>query len=111
MLFPFFIDFSSNSKGNVPFHLIAYEYSCADWDDLHVPWEDIFQVGAPAATEFCDYVQVEIYIYIYIHIYTHIYIHIPPCKYQLKPSPSPWFAAPSVAATAYRNHCLFVSTK
>ena len=79
MLFPFFIDFSSNSKGNVPFHLIAYKYSCADWDGLHVPWENIFQVGAPAATEFCEYVQVEIYIYIYIHIYIyiyHIYIYI-----------------------------------
>ena len=40
------IDFSSNSQQDVSFHLIAYDYSCADWDGLHdylrdVPWEDI----------------------------------------------------------------------
>ena len=28
------IDFSINSKQDVPFHRVAYDYSCADWDDL-----------------------------------------------------------------------------
>ena len=50
------IDFPSNSQWDAPFHHIAYDYSCADWDDLHdhlrdVPWEDIFKLGAPAATK------------------------------------------------------------
>ena len=41
------IDFLSNSKQDVLFHRIAYDYSCADWDGLcghlrDVPWEDIF---------------------------------------------------------------------
>ena len=53
------IDFPSNSKGDSPFHCIAYDYSCADWDDLRyhvidVLWEDIFKFGASAAaSEFC----------------------------------------------------------
>ena len=42
------IDFLINSKQDAPFHSIAYDYSCADWDSLHnhlrdVPWEDIFK--------------------------------------------------------------------
>ena len=53
------IDFLSNSQQDAPFHRIAYDYSCADWDGLHdhltdVPWEDIFKLGASAAaSEFC----------------------------------------------------------
>ena len=47
------IDFPSNSKPNAPFHCIAY--SCTDWDSLHdhlrdLTWEDIFKLGASAAT-------------------------------------------------------------
>ena len=42
------IDFPTNSQWDAPFHHIAYDYSCADWDDLHdhlrdVRWEDIFK--------------------------------------------------------------------
>ena len=54
------IDFPSNSKRDSPFHRIAYDYSCADWDGLcdHLrdgPWEDIFKLGASAAaSEFCE---------------------------------------------------------
>ena len=53
-----------------PFHCIAYDYSCADWDSLHdhlrgASWEDIFKLGTFAASEFCEWVQVEIDIYIY----------------------------------------------
>ena len=38
------IEFPSYSQRDVPFHHIAYDYSCADWDGLHdhlrdVPWE------------------------------------------------------------------------
>ena len=37
------IDFLSNSKGDVLFHHIAYDYSCADWDShcdhlRYAPW-------------------------------------------------------------------------
>ena len=54
------IDFPSNSQRDTPFHHIAYDYSCADWGVLcdhlrDVPWEDIFKLGASAATnEFCE---------------------------------------------------------
>ena len=73
------IDFPTNSQWDTPFHCIAYDYSCADWDGLHdhfrdVPWEDIFQLGASAAaSEFCEWVQVG------------IDVHIPHRKYQVKP--------------------------
>ena len=44
------------------------------------PWEDIFKLGASAAaSEFYEWVQVEIDVY------------ISPCKYQVKPHSSPWF--------------------
>ena len=48
------IDFSSSSKGDASFHLIAFDYSCADWNVLcdhlrDVTWEDIFRLGASAA--------------------------------------------------------------
>ena len=29
------IDFPRNSKQDTPFHHVAYDYSCADWDGLH----------------------------------------------------------------------------
>ena len=60
------IDFPSNSQGDALFHRIAYDYSCADWDDLRdllrdVPWEDIFKFGASAgAGESCWWIQVEL---------------------------------------------------
>ena len=67
------IDFPTNSQQDAPFHRIAYHYSLADWDGLHdhfrdVPWEDIFKLGASAATsEFCEWVQVGIDVYMYIY--------------------------------------------
>ena len=76
------IDFPSNSNWDVPFHHIAYEYSRADWDGLHdhlrdVPWEDIFKLGASAASsEFCEWVQGLMYISLIISIssnLTHLY--------------------------------------
>ena len=90
-----------------PFHCIAYDYSCADWDSLHdhlrdVPWEDIFKLGASAAaSEFCEWVQVGIDVY------------IPHRKYQVKPHSSPWFSAACAAAIVYRNHffCLYKQNK
>ena len=60
------IDFLINSKQDMPFHRMAYDYSCTDWDGLcdhlrDVPWEDIFKLSASAvASEFCEWVQVEI---------------------------------------------------
>ena len=54
------IDFPTNSQRDAPFHCIAYDYSCANWDDLRdhlrdIPWKDIFKLGASAAArEFCQ---------------------------------------------------------
>ena len=92
------IDFPINSKQDIPFHRVAYDYSCADWDGLRdhlrdVPWEDIFKLGAfGAASEFCEWVQVGIDVY------------IPHRKYQVKPHSSPWFSAACAAAIVHRNH-------
>ena len=53
------IYFPSNLQWDAPFHHIAYDYSCADWDVFRdhlrdVSWEDIFKLGASAApSEFC----------------------------------------------------------
>ena len=93
-----FIDFPTNSQWDAPFHRIAYDYSCADWDGLRdhlrdVPWKDIFKLGASAAaSEFCEWVQVEIDVYI---------LHR---KYQVKCNSSPWFSAAFAAAIVHRNH-------
>ena len=97
------IEFPSDSKGHAPFHCIAYDYSHADWDGLldHLrddPWEDVFKLGASAASAsaaastFCEQIQVGISVYIPHH------------KYQVKPHSSPWFAAACAAAIACRNH-------
>ena len=65
-----FINFPSNSQQDAPFHRIAYDSSCADWDGIcdhlrDVPWEDIFKLGtAAAASEFCEWVQAGIDVYI-----------------------------------------------
>ena len=91
-------DFPSNSPRDGPFHFIADDYSCADWDGLRdhlrdVPWEDIFKLRASAAaSEFCEWVQVGIDVY------------IPHCKYQVKPHSSPWFSATCATAIVHRNH-------
>ena len=91
-------DFPINSKQDVPFHRVAYDYSRADWDGLRdhlrdVSWEDIFKLSASAATsQFCESVQVGIDVY------------IPHCKYQVKPHSSPWFSAACAAAIVHRNH-------
>ena len=53
------MNFPSNSRRDVLFHCIAYDYSRADWDSLRehlrdVPREDIFKLSASAAaSEFC----------------------------------------------------------
>ena len=92
------IDFPLNSKGDVPFHGIAYGYSRADWDGLcdhlrDVPWEDIFKLGAStAASEFCEWVKVGIDL-----IISH-------AKYQVRPHSSPCFSAICAAAIAHRNY-------
>ena len=54
------INLPINSKQDTPFHCMAYDYSCADWDGLcnqlrDVPSEDIFKLSASAtASEFCE---------------------------------------------------------
>ena len=64
------IDFPSYSQQDAPFHGIAYDYSCADWDGLcdhvrGVPWEDTFRFSASAvASEFFEWVHVGIDVYI-----------------------------------------------
>ena len=55
-----YIDFTTNSQKDAPFHRIAYDYSRADWHGLcdhlrDVPQEDIFKLGASdAASQFCE---------------------------------------------------------
>ena len=107
VVFSVSIDFPTNSQWDAPFHHIAYDYSCADWDGLRdhlrdVPWEDIFKLGASAAaSEFCEWVQVG------IDVYT------PHRKYQVKPHSSSWFSAACAAAIVHRNHffCLYQKDK
>ena len=65
-----------------------------------VPWEDIFKHSASvAASEFCEWVQVEIDVYIPHH------------KYQVKPHSSPWFSIACAAATVHRNHFFHLNQK
>ena len=93
-----FFDFPSNSQWDAPFHYIAYDCSCADWDGLHdhlrdVPWEAIFKLGASAAaSESCGWIQVGIDVF------------IPHRIYQIKPHSSPWFSAACADAIVHRNH-------
>ena len=101
------IDFPINSKQDTPFHHVAYDCSCADWDGLRdhlrdVSWDDIFKLSASAAaSEFCECVEVGIDVY------------IPHRKYQVKPHSSPWFSAACAAAIVHRNHflCLYQQNK
>ena len=63
------IEFTLNLQWDVQFNCIAYDYSCTDWDGLSdhlrdVPWEDIFRLGASAASkEFCEWAHVGIDVY------------------------------------------------
>ena len=62
------IDLPSYSRGDDPFHCIAYDYSRADWDGLREHLrdalsEDIFKLSASgAASKFCEWVLVGIHI-------------------------------------------------
>ena len=63
------IDFPINAKQNAPFHCVAYDYSCADWDGLwdhlrDIPWDILKRCASAAACEFCEWVQVGIDVYI-----------------------------------------------
>ena len=77
------IDFPSNSQWDDPFHRIAYDYCCADWNSLRdhlrdVPWEDMFKLSASAAGgQISTWVQVGIDVY------------IPHRQYQVRPHSSP----------------------
>ena len=60
---------------------------------IDVPWEDIFKLSASAAArEFCEWVQVRIYVY------------IPHRKYQVKYHSFPWFSAAYAGAIVHTNH-------
>ena len=91
------IDFPSNSKPDALFHHTAYDHSRADWDSFrvhlrNVPWEDIFELCASAASEYFEWVQVG------------IDLCIPHCKYQVKPHSSPSFSDACAAAIVHRNN-------
>ena len=56
-------------------------------------FKDIFELGtSAAASEYCEWVPVEIDVY------------IPPCKYQVKPHSSPCFSAVFAVVIVHRNH-------
>ena len=65
------IDFPPNSKWDVLFHRIAYDYSRSDWNGLcdhlrDVVWEDTMKLGpSAAASEFCEWVQVGFDVYLW----------------------------------------------
>ena len=107
MVVSFSIDFPSNSKWDVPFHCIAYDYSCGYCDGLPnylraVSWEDIFKVGASGATsEFCEWIQVG------------IDVSIPHCKHWITPHSDPWLTAACAAAIVHRNFffCFYEQNK
>ena len=67
-------------------------YSHAGWDGLRDHLRDVFKLGAAAASEFGEWVQVGIDVY------------IPHRKYQVKPHSSPWFSAACAAVVVHRNH-------
>ena len=57
-----------------------------------IQWEGIVKLGSSAsASEFCEWVQVGIYVY------------IPHCEYQVKSHSSPWLSATCAAAIAHWN--------
>ena len=90
------IEFPSYSEWDAPFHCIAYDYCCADWDGLcdHLRdprWENIFKLSA-SASEFCEWVQIG----------TDGYI--PHRNNQVKPHSSPWFSAACAATMVHRNN-------
>ena len=99
------IDFPSNSQQDLPFHCIAHDYSCADWDGLcdhlrDVPWENIFKLGACAASsQFCEWV----------HVGTDVYISHR--KYQAKSHSSLWLSGSCAAAIVHRNHFFHLNQK
>ena len=77
------IDFPSHSQQYVPFHRIAYDYSCADRDGLpdhsrDVPQEDIFKLSASAADSF-------IYLFFnWISIHARLNSHYEAWRYKKK---------------------------
>ena len=90
------IDFPLNSKQDVPFYRIVYDYSRADWDG---PRDHLIS-DSSAASEVCAWIQVGIDVY------------IPPRKYQIKPHSFPWFSVSFAAAVVHRNHFFsFVPTE
>ena len=65
VVFSVSIDFPINSKQDTPFHHVAYDYSRADRDGLRdhlrdIPWEDIFKLGASAASKFLSGSRLEL---------------------------------------------------
>ena len=74
---------------------MAYDYSCADKDDLHDHLIDVprKEVGASATvSEFNEWVQVV----------TDVYIRH--CKYKVKLHLPPWFCAVCTVAIVHKNH-------
>ena len=44
----------------MPYLIALFDYSHADWDGLcdhlrDIPWEAVFELGAPVASEFCEW--------------------------------------------------------
>ena len=77
------INFPVDSKQDVPFHRIAYNFKLS---------------ASAAASELCEW-------FVYIDVY------IPHRKYQVKPHSSPWFSAACAASIVRRNHFFRVYQK
>ena len=64
-----------------------------------IPWEDIFKlIACAAASEFCEWVQVDIDVYI-----PQMFISLK-IVYQVKPQSPSWFSAACDGAIVPRNH-------
>ena len=108
MLLSVSIDSLSNSKWDVQFRRIAYDYSCADSDGLSDHFEDVscednftLNASAAAACEFCEWVQLG----------TDAYIHH--CKHHVKPHSFLCFSAVCAPTIVHKIHffCFYQPNK
>ena len=92
------IEFPLNSKRDVPFHLIVYDYLVLIRMVFVIIWEmflgkiSLNSILPLLLVKFFEWIQVGIDVY------------IPHCQYHVKPYSSPWFSAAFAAAIVDKNH-------
>ena len=91
------IDFLSDSKGYVPFHHIAYDYSRADWNGLRDHWE-MFHGRISSNSVF-----LLLLVSFVMEFRLELMCYIPHRFYQVKLHSSAWFSAAWAAPIIYRK--------